>query len=303
MSNTAAYPKILHVGDKAIAELFDGEVEITEKLDGSQFGFGKVNGELVCRSKGKEIDLDNPDKMFQLGVDYVKSIEDRIPDGMFFYGEYLQKPRHSTLAYARIPKNYIAIFGVYYAETRTFGDYNDIIEWSEKLDVDPIPLIWQGKSSPEHAMAFVTDRESYLGGQLIEGIVVKTPKDWMFLGKLYYPVMAGKYVTERFKETHEKDWKKNNTGKGQFERLKEKYHTEARWHKAVMHLIERSEIEGTPRDIGKLIAEIKADLTTEEKANIQDELWNLFGEEILRHAVMGFPNWYKDQIALGKVDV
>ena len=46
------------MGDKQISDLFDGEVEITEKLDGSQFGFGRVDGELVIRSKGREIDLE-----------------------------------------------------------------------------------------------------------------------------------------------------------------------------------------------------------------------------------------------------
>ena len=72
MSKTAAFPKILHVGDKQISDLFDGEVEITEKLDGSQFGFGRVDGELVIRSKGREIDLEAFDKMFGEGVAYVK---------------------------------------------------------------------------------------------------------------------------------------------------------------------------------------------------------------------------------------
>jgi len=98
---TAAFPKILHIGDKQIADLFEGEVEITEKVDGSQFGFGKVKGRLFVRSKGRELDLDNPDQMFKLGVEYVKSIEDKIPDNTTFYGEYLQKPKHNTLAYDR----------------------------------------------------------------------------------------------------------------------------------------------------------------------------------------------------------
>lgn len=62
---TSAFPKILHIGNKQISDLFDGVVEITEKVDGSQLGFGKVNGELFVRSKGKEQDLDNPDMMFE----------------------------------------------------------------------------------------------------------------------------------------------------------------------------------------------------------------------------------------------
>jgi hypothetical protein len=37
---TSAFPKILHIGNKQISDLFDGVVEITEKVDGSQLGFG-----------------------------------------------------------------------------------------------------------------------------------------------------------------------------------------------------------------------------------------------------------------------
>ena len=74
---TSAFPKILHIGNKQISDLFDGVVEITEKVDGSQLGFGKVNGELFVRSKGKEQDLDNPDKMFEGAVEFVKTIADQ----------------------------------------------------------------------------------------------------------------------------------------------------------------------------------------------------------------------------------
>src|SRR3990167_7531151 len=93
LMSTSSYPKILHIGDKQIADLFDQEVYLEEKIDGSMFGFGLVDGELVCRSKGKELDLENPDKMFEKGVEYIKSIKSKFPKDVFFYGEYLQKPR------------------------------------------------------------------------------------------------------------------------------------------------------------------------------------------------------------------
>jgi len=97
MSKTAAFPKILHIGDKQILDLFEGEVEITEKLDGSQFSFGKIDGEVITRSKGRE--FEEPDKLFRPVFEYVHSIADRLPEGIFFYGETLGTPRHSTLAY------------------------------------------------------------------------------------------------------------------------------------------------------------------------------------------------------------
>jgi hypothetical protein len=49
-----AFPKIFAIGQDYIKDIFDGEVEVTEKIDGSQFVFGKLAGELYFRSKGKQ---------------------------------------------------------------------------------------------------------------------------------------------------------------------------------------------------------------------------------------------------------
>ena len=302
MSKTAAFPKILHVGDKQISDLFDGEVEITEKLDGSQFGFGRVDGELVIRSKGREIDLESFDKMFGEGVAYVKSIQDRIPDGMFFYGEYLQKPRHSTLAYDRIPKNHIALFGVYNSGNREFLDYGEIEKWANTLDVDAVPVLKRGMSSPDEVSSLVKDHVSYLGGQNIEGVVVKAYKPWLFLGQMPLSVMSGKYVSEAFKEVHNKNWKAENTGNGKLEVAISQYRSEARWNKAVQHLRDDGRLTESPRDIGELIKEVRKDISLEEKEAIKAELWSIFKNDFLQYAVSGLPQWYKEKLVLGDTD-
>ena len=51
----SAYPKIFAIGTDYICDIFKDVVEITEKIDGSQFVFGKVSGELHIRSKGAVI--------------------------------------------------------------------------------------------------------------------------------------------------------------------------------------------------------------------------------------------------------
>jgi hypothetical protein len=296
--STTSYPKILHIGDKPIADLYEGDVEITEKIDGSQFGFGLVDGELVCRSKGKEQELDNPDELFAEGVAYVKSIQDRLPPDIFFYGEYLSKPRHSTLAYDRIPQNHIALFGALKSD-KTLYDFDSLKSFASAFDVDTVPLIYSGKSDAEHTLSLL-ETVSYLGGQKIEGVVVKRYEDWLFLGRILCPVKAGKYVSEQFKEVHQKDWAKLNTAKGGLEDLKASYRTEARWNKAIQHLRDDGDFEGTVRDIGKLIAEVSKDVTEEEKENIKEKLWQIYGKDILRHATGGMVEWYKEKIAKGE---
>lgn len=303
MSKTAAFPKILHIGDKQILDLFETEVEITEKIDGSQFGFGKTpEGELIMRSKGREIDLENADKLFFPAVTYVNSIADKIPNGWFFYGETLHAPRHSTLAYDRVPRNHIALFAVYETEPRVFHNYDTIREYAELFEIDAVPLLFRGETSAANVLEMVKDTPSYLGGANIEGVVVKAYKPWMFLGQIPLSVMSGKYVTEEFKEVHVKDWSKLNTGKGKFEVLKESYRTEARWRKAIMHLRERGELTGTPKDIGALIKEVRVDIETEEKENIKDILWGIYKEDILKYSIFGLPQFYKEELAKGEIN-
>lgn len=300
MSKTAAFPKILHIGDKQILDLFEGEVEITEKLDGSQFSFGKIDGEVITRSKGRE--FTEPDKLFAPVWEYVHSIADRLPEGIWFYGETLGTPRHSTLAYDRTPKNFFAMFGVYVMETHEFLNYDSIVEWSEKLDVDPVPLLYRGEIAQAEILKFVDETVSYLGGQKIEGVVVKAYKPWLFLGSIPLSVMAGKYVTEAFKEVHQKDWSKLNTGKGKFEVLKENYRTEARWNKAVQHLREKGELTGTPKDIGGLLKEVNIDIETEEKENIKEHLYNIYKNDIMKYATFGLAQWYKEELVKGEIN-
>jgi hypothetical protein len=163
MSKTAAFPKILHIGDKQILDLFEGEVEITEKLDGSQFSFGKIDGEVITRSKGRE--FSEPDKLFKPVWEYVHSIEDKLPEGIWFYGETLGTPRHSTLAYDRTPKNFFALFGVYDMERHEFLNYDSILQWSLNLGVDAVPLLFRGEISQDKILEMVEDTVSYLGGQ------------------------------------------------------------------------------------------------------------------------------------------
>lgn len=69
-------------------------MEISEKVDGSQFSFGKINGNLRIRSKGAQLYINNPETMFKEGIEYVNSIKDELPEDIVFYCEYLKKPKH-----------------------------------------------------------------------------------------------------------------------------------------------------------------------------------------------------------------
>src|ERR1039458_7347199 len=110
---TSAYPKVLQLGDRNVSDIFDGVVEISEKIDGSQIGFGVVtthvdgagvadDQQLVIRSHHREFYRDgwlgNEDKMFAPAVASIEAIryELDLRPGWMFYGETLSKPHHST---------------------------------------------------------------------------------------------------------------------------------------------------------------------------------------------------------------
>lgn len=292
-----AFPKIFAIGTDYIKDIFKNKVEITEKIDGSQFNFGKINNVLFTRSKGKEIYQENPDKMFRKASDYIISIQDKIPNNKIFYCEYLQKPRHNILVYQRVPRNNLILFGISdKTGTKFISKYGELKRYSEKLEIDVVPLIATQKIKKANDLLKFLETDSILGGSKIEGVVVKNYEKQFLLGGQPIPLMVGKYVSEKFKETHREKWGRKFTSRGKWEEFKESFKTEARWQKAIQHLKEKGELKNSPQDIGKLIKEIQEDISAEEKDDIKNFLWKEFGAEILRYSTGGFPEWYKEQI-------
>ena len=289
-----SYPKIFSLGTDYIRDIFLEPVEVSEKVDGSQFAFGKINGELRLRSKGASLYTTNPQKMFAAGISYVESIQDRLPEGMIFYGEYLRAPKHNSLTYNRTPKNHIALFGVM---DMTQKCHPNIQAWADILEVDHVPIIHAGNISGVTEIAALMDRESYLGGPKIEGLVVKNYHRQFLLGGQPMPLMAGKLVSESFKEVHRERWGAEEKSSSRMETFFESFRTHARWEKAVQHLAERGELENQPRDIGKLFKEIHIDIEAEEEQNAKEFLWCEFKDQIKRRASAGFPEWYKMKLA------
>lgn len=292
-----AFPKIWAMGTRHVRDIFDGEVEITEKVDGSQFAFGRLDGELQMRSKGKVIVIDAPDKMFQRAVDYVISIESFVPDNMVFYCEYLQKPKHNVLCYDRTPLNNLALFGVSDADRDWMESKHSILKsWGDTLGIDTVPLLLTGRVNAQQAMELI-ELDSMLGGVKIEGVVVKSYKE-MWIADQLLPITSAKYVSEAFKEVHRTNWKGENTGKGKWEIFIEGYRTDARWEKAIQHLQESGVLFGEPRDIGALIKEVQRDIQEECRDEILDFLYKTFAGDLTRKATQGLPEWYKKRIAL-----
>lgn len=294
-----AFPKIFALGTTYISKILHDEVEVTEKIDGSQFVFGKdKDGELWMRSKGKVMYRDAYDKMFDKAVEYVTSIEHLLFPNTAYYCEYLRQEKHNVLRYSRIPKNNLVLWGISnFMGDQFYSKHSAIVTAAERLGIEPVRLVHKGLiKNVEKVLDFIDTEESQLGGQM-EGVVVKNYEQQFLLGGQPIPVMAGKYVSEKFKEVHRTSWSKEHTNGGKWQAFKLGYNTEARWHKAIQHLRDNGELEGQPRDIGKLVKAIQSDIVDEEQDNIKDFLWKHFGQEVLRTACQGFPEFYKRYLA------
>jgi len=295
-----AYPKIFTIGTDYIRDIFNGEVEITEKIDGSQFGFGNIDGEIFIRSKSKQLFPEAPEKMFSIGIEYISKIKHYIPKGYGFYCEYLQKPKHNLLSYGRVPQNNLILFGVVDIKRQKFQD--NIEEFAKILGIEHVPILYKGIISSPESLLELLKTESILGNCTIEGVVVKNYNIPFLLGGQPIPLMSGKFVSEAFKEKHKIDWKENKTTKGSWEKLLESYRTEARWMKSIQHLRDSGELENQPRDIGKLIKEITRDLEEEEIDSIKNDLYTLFIKDIKRKSTAGFPEFYKEYLLKNSLD-
>ena len=291
-----AFPKIFAIGTGYIRDIFKHDVEVTEKVDGSQFAWGLVDGKLFMRSKGQVLYETNPEKMFSFGIDHIVSIQDRLPEGIIFYAEYLRIPKHNTLTYGRIPKNHLCLFGAMDLSERFESNYGQLQAYADKFEIEVVPLVYSGNIKSSDFLLGLLERESVLGDVLIEGLVVKNYEAKFLLGGQPMPLMAGKFVSEKFKEVHRGSWNKENTGKGKWETFKESFRTEARWEKAVQHLRDSGKLDNSPRDIGNLIKAVAVDIVEEEREDIIKFLFKEFGSEVVRTSTRGIAEWYKERL-------
>lgn len=292
MSSWHSYPKIYNVGHGAVQHIFDEPVLIEEKVDGSQFSFGVFDGELMLRSKGVVMPANAPEKMFNKAVETVKELLPLLKDGWTYRAEYLSKPKHNTLAYDRAPNKYIIIFDINTNE-EVYLTYEEKVAEASRLGLEVVPAIFQGKINNSDELKALLNTVSVLGGQNIEGMVIKA------YGK-YGPdkkTLMAKHVSEHFKEIHQSDWKERNPGQNDIvTQLVMDLRTPARWDKGIQHLREKGQLTNSPKDIGLLIKEIQSDVAEECSELIKEKLFQWAKGQVLRGITNGFPEYYKDKL-------
>jgi len=301
--SVTSYPSIFTVGHKAARTLWDDPerlLEVTEKVDGSQFSCHvTTDGVLKFRSKGALIDTFAPPKMFARAVATFVRLHDegRLASGFTYRGEVLDKPKHNTLAYPRVPTGHVILFDIMMGE-EDYCPYESMSMIGTGLGLEVVPLLWHGPArdlAPQRLRELLAHR-SILGDVEIEGIVVKPANRDVF--GVDKKLLVAKLVNEAFKEEHGKTWKgEHEPAAGQKQevltQLGSQYGTVQRWQKAVQHLRDSGGLELEPKDIPLLLREVVADIEKEHETDIKEALYRWAKKDLARSWVRGLPEWYK----------
>lgn len=296
MSSWHSPQSIFHISRNTVAELFTVPVIVEEKVDGSFFAFGyypDTENPLRIRSKGATMYVEAPQKMFAPAVETVKSLYDEglLHPGWMYRGEMLGKPKHTALAYDRVPIGNVILFDVL-TDDEEYLPYWDLQKEGVRLGLEVVPLMFSGKLDTAEQLRKLLECVSVLGGQKIEGVVIKPTVP------IYGPdkkLMMAKFVSEAYTEVHDLTWKTGNPTSGDILlRLGTKYGTQARWQKAVQHLREKGLITDSPKDIGPILHEVWPDIMREEHEAIAKDLMKWAMPHVQRLVTRGLPEWYKN---------
>jgi hypothetical protein len=273
--------------------MFKGEVEVTEKIDGSQFVFGMdEEGKFVCRSKGQLIDMEHPG-MFALAVEQAKRIfSESIYTGcsnLYFHTEFLMKPKHNKLCYNRVPLNNLYLFAMW--NYNYWEKIDIVIACAKDMKIEPPNVIATAKemsvASIEIALNTFFELDSILGGCKIEGVVFK---NYTQVNR-NNDIACCKAVRPEFQEIMKQRSKSINKD-AKLEDFLNSFKTEARWDKAIQHLRDKGLLADTPKDIGMVIAETLRDLEEEYGVMIKDFLYKHFMRKINQRTIKGLPEYY-----------
>lgn len=295
-----SYPKVHHLGDPVLEGLLDGEVSVEEKLDGSQFRINiDINGMFNFGSHRVEFPTNENNQMFQVGVENCMKLLASImgkprEHEIHIFCEFMKSQRQNTLTYDRVPKNNIVIFDI--IKDSHWYSYEEKSKFANKYGFEVIPRLYKGTGLSSELINELIKSRSFLGGTTVEGIVVKNYNK--FFNPTKYAWMEGNFLIGKYvrQEFHELNQAAHAQEHSSLDVVKARYNSPARWDKAIQKLTEEGKLLGKMQDIPALIMEIKKDVREECENDIKDQLWKVYGSNIVGSAVKGFPEYYNQKL-------
>lgn len=289
----SSYSKIQQLHHRDVIKMRGELLTIQEKVDGSQISFGVRDGQMFIKSKNHMINTEKPEGMFKLAVENLAGLA--LPNGYVFRGEFLNRPKHNVLAYDRVPLRNIIIYDIEKGDgSNIYMPYDEVADIAFMYGFETVPTVGYGVfddiTRETELLDKLLDNVSILGGQKIEGLVIKCYDQLSSSDK----TLMVKYVRPGFREMN---GGKTKIGKADIlKEIVEKYNTEARMDKALIHLREQEKITGEMKDIGLLMREFNQDFEAECVDDIKDMLYKRFRKDILRGVSRGLPDWYRNKL-------
>ena len=292
------YSKIYDLSHREVEGFLGEQCIVEEKIDGSQFSFGVFGQDLIICSKNQRIIKGNEPKMFLPAVKTALRLFSVVglKPGWIYRSETLQRPKHNTLNYSRVPEGNIIIYDIDIGNGNLL-QYADKAHEAERLGLEVVPMLYSGMVTQD-LLKEIVEGESCLGGEKMEGVVIKRTWYNTIFGKDKKVLMA-KYVREAFKERHQKDWKDRNPKPSSApKKIAEQFSTPARWAKSVQRLKEMGNYddENELRNIPAIIRINWHDILKEEGDEMMEILWRHHAKQIRKSCGAGIAEWFKKSL-------
>lgn len=300
MDSWTSYPSIYNLGHPAVDQIKNVPVIIEEKIDGSQFSAGIFGDKIRFRSKRVEWTVQGehatvPDQMKMFSEAIRSLVELPLHPGWTYRFEYLQRPKHNVLEYARVPNHHLIVLDIA-TGPESYLPYQEKARAAWALGLEVTPLLYQGLLADVDFDVLLA-ATSILGPSQIEGLVIKT---YELFGRDKKPLFA-KLVSDKFREEHKREWKTgdkkaDNSFPFFLQGLVDQYNTEMRWQKAYQHLRDDGLLDEEPRDIPKLLKEVTDDVLKECREEITTALFDWTWPRMRKGLGKGLAEWYKAKL-------
>lgn len=289
------YNKVNRLGHRHTQGLLEGNVVVQEKVDGSQFSFGLIDGVPRFRSKGAEV-YAGQGGQFEQAVQELLLRASKMSSGLVYRGECLTRPKHNVLAYDRRPTGCVMLFDIEDTETGRHHSPAELAATAADLALEAVPCLYTGPGSAisQEMMGQWLQATSILGGATVEGFVIKR---YDLVDPLTSRApLVGKVVREEFRELNQKGPAAPVGPNDIVGKLGHKLRSPARWEKAIGRARDAGTLLNSEADIGPLLRSIQDDIWAEEEEMVKTALLAWAKKGLSREAVRGFPEWYKGRL-------
>jgi hypothetical protein len=250
---------------------------IQEKVDGSQLSLYLKDNDVVFFNKSGIVK--SSFVTFSGPVNMIPLIKHKLNPNYTYHGESICKIKHNSIAYGRTPKYYFILYDIFDRQTNIFLNHEQLKQEADRIGLETVQLLYMNNDQQtdpvnkcKELIALIEngDLESCLGGR-IEGIVLKNP---LFVDKKgnKVPLML-KLVTKEFKERINKPTPKATRTNEEFlEFLGSQFACEARFKKAVQHLLDKNQEINMNSLINELDSDLEKEYLDEIKINLYVEM-------------------------------